>query len=200
MRSRGSSATERRDPSCAALPRCASVIAMSSLRSRESALIVAIQQTALSRALIPVARVLSLWGEHAAGWLISGALAAVTDPSRSWAWVLCDAAILLAHGLSIVLKRLVRRPRPKGAGVTVHSSAPSALSFPSSHASSTTAAAVLFTAMVAALWPLAVIVVVGMLASRLALGMHFPSDVIAGTLLGALTAAPFIPLLSAVSS
>ncbi|QHC65194.1 phosphatase PAP2 family protein [Rathayibacter oskolensis] len=172
---------------------------MSTLRSRESAAIVAVQRAPLTRPLLPVARGLSLIGEHAAGWLIIGVIAAFLDPSRFWAWALCDVAIVLAHGLSIVLKRIVRRPRPLGEGVEVRGSAPSKLSFPSSHASSTTAAAIVFAVMVPAVWPLAVLVVVAMLLSRMALGMHFPTDLLAGAVLGTLSALavlPFLPLLS----
>ncbi|KQQ06176.1 MULTISPECIES: phosphatase PAP2 family protein [unclassified Rathayibacter] len=172
---------------------------MSTLRSRESAAIVAVQRAPLTRPLLPVARGLSLIGEHAAGWLILGVIGAFVDPSRFWAWALCCVAIVFAHGLSIVLKRVVRRPRPLGEGVEVRGSAPSKLSFPSSHASSTTAAAIVFAVMLPALWPLAVLVVAAMLLSRMALGMHFPTDLLAGVVLGTLSALavlPFLPLVS----
>ncbi|MHC2187264.1 hypothetical protein ACVLV4_002934 [Rathayibacter agropyri] len=59
-------------------------------------------------------------------------VAAFLDPSRFWAWALCDVAIVVAHGLSIVVKRVVRRPRPHGEGVQVLGTAPSKLSLPSS--------------------------------------------------------------------
>lgn len=172
---------------------------MSTLRSRESALIVGVQRAPLTRPLLPVARGLSFFGEHAAGWLLLGVVGALVDPSRFWAWALCDVAIVLAHGLSIVVKRIVRRPRPLGEGVEVRGTAPSKLSFPSSHASSTTAAAIVFAVMLPALWPLAVLVVVAMLLSRLALGMHFPTDVLAGAALGTLSALAVLPLLPLVS-
>lgn len=185
-------------PAAPSLP-CARLIAMPTLRSRESAVIAAVQRAPLTRPLLPIARGLSLVGEHAAGWLLLGVVAAFLDSSRFWAWALCDVAIVVAHGLSIVLKRVVRRPRPQGEGVQVLGTAPSKLSFPSSHASSTTAAAIVFTVMLPGLWPLAVLVVVAMLFSRLALGMHFPTDVLAGALLGALAALAALPLLPALS-
>ncbi|MWV59207.1 phosphatase PAP2 family protein [Rathayibacter sp. VKM Ac-2754] len=172
---------------------------MSTLRSRESAVVVAVQRAPLTRPLLPVARGLSLIGEHAAGWLILGVIGAFVDPSRFWAWALCDVAIVVAHGLSIVLKRVVRRPRPLGEGVEVRGHAPSKLSFPSSHASSTTAAAIVFAVMLPALWPLAVLVVIAMLLSRLALGMHFPTDLLAGVVLGTLSALAVLPLLPLAS-
>ena len=73
---------------------------MSTLRSRESAVIVAVQRSPLAPPLRPIARWLSFFGEHAAGWLLLGVVGAFADPSRFWAWALCDVAIVVAHGLS----------------------------------------------------------------------------------------------------
>lgn len=98
----------------------------------------------------------------------------------------------MAHGASIAVKRVVRRPRPDDPSVEVRVGTPSRLSFPSSHASSTTAAAVLFGGL---LGPkvtrtrLVGLLVPPMLLSRLVLGVHFPSDVLVGSALGAAVAA-----------
>jgi membrane-associated phospholipid phosphatase len=60
---------------------------------------------------------------------------------------------------------------------------PSRLSFPSSHAASTTAAAVLFSGLTGR--RLVPVLVPPMLVSRLVLGVHYPTDVLAGSALGA---------------
>jgi membrane-associated phospholipid phosphatase len=60
---------------------------------------------------------------------------------------------------------------------------PSRLSFPSSHATSTTAAAVLYGGLLRT--PIGMVTVPLMALSRLVLGVHYPSDVAAGTALGA---------------
>jgi membrane-associated phospholipid phosphatase len=67
---------------------------------------------------------------------------------------------------------------------------PSKLSFPSAHATSTTAAAVLLGGLlpVGAVRAAAVLVP-PMAVSRLVLGVHYPSDVLAGAALGAAVAA-----------
>ena len=139
-------------------------------------------------AVVTAARSLSLVGEHAAGWLALGAVAGVADPARRRRWVTATVAVAGAHGASIVLKRVVRRPRPHDPGVAVRVGTPSRLSFPSSHATSTTAAAVLYGGLVG--YPglalgVGVPLTLAMAASRLVLGVHYPTDVLAGSTLGA---------------
>lgn len=144
-------------------------------------------QGALAAApVVRVARGMSLFGEHAAGWLALGAIGAALDRGRRGEWVAATATVALAHGASIAVKRVVRRPRPDDPRVRVLAGTPSRLSFPSAHATSTTAAAVLFGGLTRV--PLAAVLVPPMALSRLVLGVHYPSDVIAGAALGALVA------------
>jgi membrane-associated phospholipid phosphatase len=93
----------------------------------------------------------------------------------------------VAHGASVGVKRVVRRPRPDDPRVQVHVGTPSRLSFPSAHATSTTAAAILFGALLRK--PLAAALVPSMALSRMVLGVHYPTDVLAGSALGAAVAA-----------
>ena len=132
--------------------------------------------------VVRVARAMSLFGEHAGGWLALGALGALADRRRRRDWLTATAAVALAHGASIGVKRVVRRPRPDDPRVRVLAGTPSRLSFPSAHATSTTAAAVLFGALLRR--PLVAVLVPPMALSRLVLGVHYPSDVLAGSLLG----------------
>ncbi len=137
--------------------------------------------------VVRVARGMSLFGEHAAGWLAIGAAGAVLDRARRREWLVATAGVAFAHGASIGVKRVVRRPRPDDPAVQVLVGTPSTLSFPSAHATSTTAAAVLFGALLHR--PLVALLVPPMALSRLVLGVHYPSDVVAGSLLGAAVAA-----------
>ncbi|CAN5126047.1 phosphatase PAP2 family protein [soil metagenome] len=168
---------------------------MSTLRARETVVIKRVQQSRLGTALIPTAKILSLFGEHAAGWILLGILGAAVDSSHWALWLWSVLAVIVAHGASIVIKRVIRRPRPNDGSVVVHATAPSKLSFPSSHASSTMAAALVYTAFFPALWPVAVIVVLAMGTSRLLLGMHFPTDILAGYGVGLIVGIPTILLL-----
>jgi len=151
------------------------------------ALLGVVQRRLSAPGVVAAARGLSLFGEHAAGWLAFGGLAALVDRPRRREWLLSAAAVAGAHGVSIAVKRVVRRARPQHASLQVHVGTPSKLSFPSSHATSTTAAAVLYGGLLRR--PLTPVLVPPMLASRLVLGVHYPTDVLAGSALGALIGA-----------
>ncbi|MFF3310969.1 phosphatase PAP2 family protein [Streptomyces sp. NPDC002952] len=130
-----------------------------------------------------VARALSWAGEHGALWLAAGLAGAAADRERRGAWLRGTALTATAHLTSMGVKRLVRRPRPGHVEPLVRTAGRH--SFPSSHATSAAAAAVAYGALGAhAVPPLAA----AMCLSRLVVGVHYPSDVAAGAVLGALTA------------
>ncbi|GAB2919294.1 phosphatase PAP2 family protein [Rhodococcus aerolatus] len=131
------------------------------------------------------ARGLSHLGEHALGWIAAGTLGAALDARRRPLWGQAVLGAVGAHGVSIAVKRVVRRRRPDHPAVAVRVGTPSRLSFPSSHATSTTAAAALLgDALGAPPGLLPAVLVPPMLASRLVLGVHYPTDVLAGAGLG----------------
>ena len=136
--------------------------------------------------VLPAARGLSHFGEHALGWMAISVVGAAIDRDRGREWLGVGAGAVAAHAASIVIKRIVRRPRPDSPAVLVGVSTPSQLSFPSSHATSSTAAAVLIGKLTGL--PVAAVMVPPMLLSRLVLGVHYPSDVLAGAGVGAATA------------
>ncbi|MGH3612508.1 MAG: phosphatase PAP2 family protein [Pseudonocardia sp.] len=143
----------------------------------------AVQRAARGPAMVRVALGMSLFGEHAAGWLAIGTIGALTDRPRRRQWLTATLTVALAHGASVGVKRVVRRPRPDHPQVRVLAGTPSGLSFPSAHATSTTAAAIAFGALLHR--PLVALLVPPMALSRLVLGVHYPSDVLAGSALGA---------------
>ncbi|HVY78046.1 MAG TPA: phosphatase PAP2 family protein [Solirubrobacterales bacterium] len=124
-------------------------------------------------------------GNNGAVWVVLGLALALLDPGRREAWLICAALAPLSIGLNYGIKLLVKRPRPVLEGLPPLGGAPSSLSFPSAHALSSFAVA---TAMFRVDPATAGALVVALLLSlgRPYLGMHYPSDVLAGALLGIL--------------
>ncbi|ORM34766.1 phosphatase PAP2 family protein [Williamsia sp. 1135] len=164
--------------------------------SGEVKILVGVQKSLSDRpGVLATACGLSHFGEHSLGWLglaATGAAAAQVrgDKANRNQWIAAGVGAFGAHAASVVIKRIVRRRRPHDPRIAIGVGTPSKLSFPSSHATSTTAAAILIGraaglpsgALPAALVP-------PMLLSRLVLGVHYPSDVIGGALIGATCAA-----------
>jgi membrane-associated phospholipid phosphatase len=156
------------------------------LGAEESAL-VAVQSVLASKpGVLACARLLSHFGEHSLGWLAIAATGAVLQPGRRWAWLTVGIGAFAAHAAAVVIKRVVRRERPNHAAIAVHVGTPSRLSFPSAHATSTTAAAVLLARVTG--WPWPAVLVPPMVLSRMVLGVHYPSDVLTGVVVGATVA------------
>lgn len=129
------------------------------------------------------AKALGRAGNNAAVWVVVGVLLAVFDGSNREAWLICAALGPLAIGVNYVVKLLVRRPRPVLEGLPPLSSVPSSLSFPSAHATSSFAVATAMT-RVDPLGALAFALAIALALGRPYLGMHYPSDVLAGIVLG----------------
>ena len=154
--------------------------------SGEVAALVAVQSTIGTPQVIEVARAMSHFGEHAQGWVAVSALGALAMPKRRREWVLVGVGAVAAHAAAIAIKLVVRRARPNHPAVAVNVGTPSALSFPSAHATSSTAAAMLLSRATRSRLPL--LVVPAMALSRLVLGVHYPTDVLAGAAVGAVVA------------
>lgn len=163
------------------------LISRANPQQREIAVLSAVQRRIAVPQVVTAARGLSHFGEYALGWLALGALGALIDRRRRRDWLASAAAVAAAHGASIAVKRVVRRQRPTDPAVAVLAGTPSQLSFPSSHAASTTAAAILYGGLLRR--RLTPALVPPMLISRLVLGVHYPTDVLMGSALGAVVGA-----------
>ncbi|MCW2968080.1 MAG: hypothetical protein JWM71_1852 [Solirubrobacteraceae bacterium] len=119
-------------------------------------------------------------GEHGAIWVAIGLSGARLDPTRHDAWLGGARRVGLAYALNQVVKVAVRRPRPAGKRAATLSN----LSFPSAHTTTAFCGARMYARLGVNLYPLAV----ALAASRLALRVHHPSDVVAGAALGTVIA------------
>jgi undecaprenyl-diphosphatase len=124
----------------------------------------------------------SALGEHAAIWLVIGGLGMAGDPANRAHWRRATGAVAGAYALNTAIKLVVRRRRPQVADLPPLAGTPTALSFPSAHATSSFAAARAYSALLPAgpLYALAA----SLALSRLYLGVHYPSDSLAGAALG----------------
>ncbi len=139
------------------------------------------------------AMVLGKAGNNGAGWFVAGAALAAADAPRRRAWGACALLGPAAIGLNYGVKAIARRPRPVLDGLPPLGGAPSGLSFPSAHATSSFAVATAMT-RVDRRARLAFIPATLVALGRPYLGMHYPSDVAVGVLLGlALGAAVPLP-------
>lgn len=155
--------------------------------SGEDAALVAVQAALADRpGVLAAARAMSHFGEHSLGWVAISAVGALAEPRRRREWLTVGVGAFGAHAAAVVIKRLVRRPRPHHPAIAINVGTPSKLSFPSAHATSTTAAAVLLGRVTGL--PLPAVLVPPMALSRLVLGVHYPSDVAAGVVVGAVVA------------
>ncbi|MCV7283595.1 phosphatase PAP2 family protein [Mycolicibacterium flavescens] len=153
----------------------------------EEAALVAVQSALAGRpGVVAAARAMSHFGEHSLGWVAVSMLGAVLAPRRRRAWLAAGAGAFCAHAAAVLIKRVVRRERPHHPAIAVNVGTPSRLSFPSAHATSTTAAAVLMARATGL--PLPAVLVPPMALSRLVLGVHYPSDVLTGVAVGAAVA------------
>jgi membrane-associated phospholipid phosphatase len=131
-------------------------------------------------------RAFSKTGEHAALWLAVGAAGYALDAPRRERWRRGLAATAGAYLLNTALKLVVRRRRPELRGLPPLIGTPTQLSFPSAHASSSFAAARAYAPLLGRARPAVYPLATAMAASRVYLGVHYPSDILAGALLGTL--------------
>jgi membrane-associated phospholipid phosphatase len=122
-------------------------------------------------------------GEHGALWIAVGVAGVGADSGRRVRWARATACVGGAYLLSSSIKLAIGRRRPVVEDLPHLMATPTGLSFPSSHSTSSFAAARAYGQLLppAPLYGAAA----AMAFSRLYLGVHYPSDVAAGAALGA---------------
>ena len=125
-------------------------------------------------------------GEHAAVWLGLAAAGAALDAGRRDEFVRAGRTVVVSYLVNQAIKQAVRRPRPDLEGLPQLVGTPTQLSYPSTHACTCFAGAAALSRVLPAapLYALAVPLAL----SRLYLGVHYPSDTLAGAVLGAAVA------------
>lgn len=135
----------------------------------------------------------SLLGEHAGVWLVIGsAETLLSNGEQRRRWGRATAVVAGTYVANTALKLLFRRKRPELPGLPPLTSTPTRFSFPSAHTSTSFAAALAYSNAGLPAVPL-YLLAKGLALSRLYLGVHYPSDVLAGALLGSAIASVCAP-------
>ncbi|HEX8742660.1 MAG TPA: phosphatase PAP2 family protein [Thermoleophilaceae bacterium] len=151
------------------------------LAALDNALLARLRSSDPNAASVNAVRAFSKLGEHGAIWFALAGAGALLDADRRPGYAHAAKTVAAAFVVNQAVKQAVRRPRPEPAGQLTGT--PTQLSYPSTHACTCFAGAGTLSALLPA--PALYALAVPLALSRLYLGVHHPTDTLAGAVLGA---------------
>lgn len=150
-----------------------------------------IQENLRNDILTPVMHFITSLGDRGYIWIVLALILLISKKTRRIG-LLTLFALLLAHTLNnVCIKGFIQRTRPyeKVPGLTSLLGTLKSTSFPSGHtASSIAAAAVLYKSLPKA-YGIPALILAGLIAfSRMYMGVHYPTDILGGILVGTVSA------------
>jgi membrane-associated phospholipid phosphatase len=125
-------------------------------------------------------------GESGGLWIALALGGAAANPARRRRWLAAAGTVPLALCANYLVKRVVARERPQVVDLDPFGRVPRSHSFPSAHAATSFAGAVRIGALVPRARRPLLIAAALMAFTRPYLGVHYPSDVVAGAAVGVL--------------
>ncbi|HWT93949.1 MAG TPA: phosphatase PAP2 family protein [Solirubrobacteraceae bacterium] len=124
-------------------------------------------------------------GEHAALWYAIGTVAMLrADPATAARWRRAMLSVFVTQLVNTAVKTVFRRRRPLVEDLPALVKVPTSLSFPSAHSSTSFCAARTYSALAPGRAPLLYGAAAAMAASRVYVGVHYPTDIAVGAALG----------------
>lgn len=146
--------------------------------------------------LTPAMRFFTLVGTAGALWGFLAAVAFVLGgfyvPGLLVPWAAVAGSWVLAEASKHLFNRA--RPHTSDLGVAPLVKTPSSSSFPSGHSATAASGAISLSAAYPALAPVFAAICLATMFSRIYLGVHYPSDVLAGAAIGVVCAVLLVPL------
>ena len=153
----------------------------------DGSILLFIQDNIRNPVMTPVLQVITRLGDHGIFWILLTLLLLI--PKKTRLAGMCSALALLGSLVfnNMIIKNLVARTRPYDLieGLRILTVKPDDFSFPSGHSAASFASSVALFRTLPRKWGICLLILAGVIAlSRLYVGVHYPTDVICGTING----------------
>lgn len=160
---------------------------METLIHMDGAILMFLQESVRNVVLDPIMKVITTLGNAGILWIVLTILLLIPKKTRKIGWMSACALLFSLLINNILLKNLVARVRPYNAieGLIPIIKKPSEFSFPSGHAGSSLASACVLYRRLPKKFGIPILVLAILISfSRLYVGVHYPTDVLAGAITG----------------